>query len=465
MKGLPLRCPKWQDWRLAPAMKQATTAPIQNAETQRSLDYVFDAPTGWLGLLGFFAGVAWLNIFNPKWPRPALALVVMAMAAIPMLICDYLVLRRMAHQGPVDGFTRHGQASWRRVGVKFLGLLGTVAVIFFFYWLFPEYHSSFLPPGAFYSNFLITCGVVGPFALVLTPFYFRLVDGRMSDPHDGYWHVGQIFLLRWREVDWDKVAKHARVWAVKGFFLPLMFSYAGNNAVGLLWSNDLSAAARAVLASPSTAGTAFVQVHHYLHNLIFAVDLVFVTCGYLLTLRFFQSHVRSAEPTVLGWVSALVCYQPFWKMVGDQYLGYWSDMSWDVYLTSGSFWFYLCGFGILFFETAFVWATIVFGMRFSNLTHRGIVRSGPYALTKHPAYITKIAAFFLINLPWADTRGIDRVLRNVLLLAGLALVYTARAKTEERHLASIDPTYAAYAKEIAARHRRWFAFLFGRTKA
>jgi protein-S-isoprenylcysteine O-methyltransferase Ste14 len=438
-------------------------APRREAEPRRALDFVFDTPTGWYGVLGFFVGVGCINAVQAKWPRASLALIVMALTATPMLICDYLVLRRMASQGPVDGFTPHGQASWRRVGVKFLGLLGTLAILAFFYWLFPEYQNSFRP-GAFYWNYFATAVQVGPFALLLTPLYFRLVDGRMADPHDGYWHMGQVFLLRWREVDWDRVAKHARVWAVKGFFLPLMFSYVCSNAAGLAWTRELGESLRAVLASPSTAGADFIKLHNYANNMIFSVDLVFVSCGYLLTLRFFQSHVRSAEPTALGWVSALICYQPFWKLIGDQYLGYWSDTSWDVHLTQGSLGFYLCGLAVLFFEAAFAWATIVFGLRFSNLTHRGIVRSGPYALTKHPAYITKIAAFFFINLPWADTRGIDRILHNFLLLAGLALVYTIRAKTEERHLASIDPTYAVYAEEIAARHRRWFAFLLGRPR-
>lgn len=34
----------------------------------------------------------------------------------------------------------------------------------------------------------------------------------------------------------------------------------------------------------------------------------------------------------------------------------------------------------------YAWATIMFGGRFSNLTHRGIITNGPYPWTKHPAY-------------------------------------------------------------------------------
>lgn len=126
-------------------------------------------------------------------------------------------------------------------------------------------------------------------------------------------------------------------------------------------------------------------------------------------------------------------------------------------------------FGILIFEAIFVWATISFGLRFSNLTHRGIVTQGPYYFTRHPAYITKICAFFLIALPWVDGRGTvlfhiggqaitTHGVRNLFMLAGLAFVYWVRAKTEERNLSSIDPAYSMYSENIRSRHRRWLRF-------
>ena len=50
------------------------------------------------------------------------------------------------------------------------------------------------------------------------------------------------------------------------------------------------------------------------------------------------------------------------------------------------------------------------------------------------------------------------VIAIVIMLAGLAFVYWLRAKTEERHLASIDPAYAIYTDEVRQRHRRWLGF-------
>ena len=86
---------------------------------------------------------------------------------------------------------------------------------------------------------------------------------------------------------------------------------------------------------------------------------------------------------------------------------------------------------------------------------------GPYYFTKHPAYVSKLCAFFLISLPWIDGRGTGQSLRNLFMLSGLCLVYWLRAKTEERNLASMDPAYAMYTEDMRQRHRRWLRLQFG----
>ena len=36
-------------------------------------------------------------------------------------------------------------------------------------------------------------------------------------------------------------------------------------------------------------------------NVIFSLDLAFAALGYVLTLRAMDGHIRSPEPTLLGW--------------------------------------------------------------------------------------------------------------------------------------------------------------------
>jgi protein-S-isoprenylcysteine O-methyltransferase Ste14 len=89
----------------------------------------------------------------------------------------------------------------------------------------------------------------------------------------------------------------------------------------------------------------------------------------------------------------------------------------------------------------YVWATIVFGMRFSNLTNRGILSRGPYAIVRHPAYISKNLAWWLMSVPfmrdWISTAG----------LISWNLVYLVRAFTEERHLRQ-DRHYREYCERV-----------------
>ena len=99
----------------------------------------------------------------------------------------------------------------------------------------------------------------------------------------------------------------------------------------------------------------------------------------------------------------------------------------------------------------------MFGCRFSNLTHRGILTNGPYRWTKHPAYISKNLAWWLTFVPFIISQNLADSLRRSALLLLWNFVYYLRARTEEAHL-SQDPQYLAYAEFI--RHRgifRWFS--------
>ena len=465
---------------------QNTEAKAALTPGEKKPDFIPSARTGWLGLAGFVLGVLWLNKYGQlfTWLNQVLSLkkpgfelhevsryweglILMGFTSVPMLVHDALLLWCRGKGGSIDGITRQRDYSFPRTGMKLIGLLGSVVLLALLYWIFPEYNPSLrlvtdvLPNPGFYSNFFMLCRLAGPWVLGVCAVYFFFVDARLDDPHDGYWHFGRVMLLTFDGVDWAKVRNHLRTWAVKGFFMPLMFTFLCSNLPGLYWRADHAAAVKQLFVGAEANLGLLQALFNYLNNFIFSIDLAFVACGYVLTMRLVQSHVRSAEPTMLGWTAALICYPPFWKMFGDLYLGYWSDGDWQSKLAPHHTTLLIaCGAGILIFETIFVWATISFGLRFSNLTHRGIVTKGPYYFTKHPAYITKICAFFLIQLPWIDGRGTDQSLRNLFMLAGLCFVYWLRGRTEERHLASIDPAYAIYAEEIRQRHRRWLRLKF-----
>ena len=106
----------------------------------------------------------------------------------------------------------------------------------------------------------------------------------------------------------------------------------------------------------------------------------------------------------------------------------------------------LNGAWLVFLTGIYAWATAAFGFRFSNLTHRGIMTHGPYAWTKHPAYLSKNLFWWFSLVPFLVTNGnIVDAIRNTVVLAFIGGVYYWRARTEEKHL-SADPAYRDYAE-------------------
>lgn len=383
------------------------------------------AVTALAGLIGFVGAVAILRIFQPFGERIVYsAMFVMGIAAAAIFLVD--ILWQKVYLRPSTGMDlAHDDPSSSRTLVKCFGLLGSLGFVAFLYWLFPEYH------GSFYDRYyLMLRNVLVPW-LLLAPAYIHWVDRRMLKPHDGYWHMGKLVTLEWAVVDWAIIRQHLLGWLIKGFFLPLMFTY---------MCNDLSR----FLAYDFSKLVAFPNWFDFLHDQLYFIDVGLVSMGYLMSLRIADTHLRSAEPTMQGWVIALICYQPFWSLIGREYLNYETDLAWGSWLWNTPVVYGIWGSAILALVVVYVWATVIFGARFSNLTHRGIITNGPYRWTKHPAYVSKNISWWLMSVPFVVQGSVAEALRHCLLLLGLNLVYLLRAKTEERHL-SRDPDYVAYA--------------------
>ena len=100
---------------------------------------------------------------------------------------------------------------------------------------------------------------------------------------------------------------------------------------------------------------------------------------------------------------------------------------------------------MVFLTAIYAWATVVFGIRFSNLTYRGVLTNGPYRFTRHPAYLSKNLFWWCSVMPFLVTSGspIDAV-RNTFFLLMVNAIYYWRARTEEAHLLAEDPKYREY---------------------
>jgi protein-S-isoprenylcysteine O-methyltransferase Ste14 len=179
---------------------------------------------------------------------------------------------------------------------------------------------------------------------------------------------------------------------------------------------------------------------------MFMVDVQIAMVGYLLTVKPLDAQIRTANPLLAGWVAALICYPPFVLMGPGSVLDYHQNTAdWSDWLAGHRALLWLWA-GLLVWLTAiYAWATVAFGLRFSNLTYRGVLTNGPYAWTRHPAYLAKNTYWWLLTMPFLATSHslIDEV-RNTVTLGLVSAVYYWRARTEEAHLLAEDGKYRAY---------------------
>jgi protein-S-isoprenylcysteine O-methyltransferase Ste14 len=213
--------------------------------------------------------------------------------------------------------------------------------------------------------------------------------------------------------------------AVKFFFLPLLASWVIGNVIhqwNLLQNFDWT----------------FRQINTFILALLILTDTSIFLVGYMFENSQLGSKVRSVEPTILGWLVCLWCYPPFnlfsfapfdINLINIHYpIATWAEPIVLILIT--------------LLWAIFTWASVNLGFKASNLTNRGIVKSGVYAYCRHPAYTAKIAVW-LVEAIFLGKYFIG-------LFIAFFIIYLLRAITEERHL-SIDPDYLEYKEQVPYR--------------
>lgn len=337
------------------------------------------------------------------------------------------------------------KVNWDRVITKLVALFITLLIVSFIYWVLPEYHKKlYLPVWRFLKY-------ISPAIIVLSIPYFIYMDTKDKDPYDGYWVIGKILTFSFYELKEVKnkrriISQYILAWMVKGFFIPNMFVMMGYN-VGAIYNIDPLDLIRNV----DTWAHSMVRI-------LFGIDLFIALAGYIFAFKLFDSHIRSTENTFFGWFVCIICYYPFYQfffslLIKPEIGTHWTD---NPYL---QFIWIIIGLTLL---TIYVLATIVFGIRFSNLTHRGIITGGLYRYIKHPAYLSKNALWWFTTLPFIIAEpSLKAKAISLSLLSLTSLIYYFRAKTEEAHL-SRDQTYVTYCAWIE--HNGLFAKLKRRLK-
>lgn len=371
-----------------------------------------------------------------EWTRgrlsgPNAALLTMILTGLAMALWSVLVEK--VHRNPSTGIDwsnpRPVSEALETATTKLAGLWATWVLIGGLYCLGRWYWDG----QYLFAMQVITAAAI-PLFILSVPYVIWL-DRYMKNPRDHCWHFGAMLIGR-EEWHGDEVKKHWRAWIIKGFFGAFMISILPPGFASVVEA-DLGA----VVQDPVRLGVT-------LFELLFVVDVQIGTVGYLLTLRPLDAHIRSGNPFLAGWVAALLCYPPF--VFG--FMGHNGIIQYEYNTADWGYWFagnepllWLWAGWLVFLTACYAWATVAFGMRFSNLTYRGVITNGPYRFTRHPAYLSKNMFWWFSVMPFLVTSDstLD-IIRNTFFLGMVSAIYYWRARTEEAHLLAEDPKYREY---------------------
>ncbi|GAA4644206.1 isoprenylcysteine carboxylmethyltransferase family protein [Pontixanthobacter gangjinensis] len=393
---------------------------------------------GWVVFCRNYAGIAEaFDLSGPRQPMsgPYAALAALLFTSVPMILWSVFVEK--VHRRPSTGIDWDNP---KEIGdildisrVKLIGLYATWAIIGFLYCVARWYWDG---------QYLFAMGVIGfaavPLFLLSVPYVVWL-DRVLVKPRDHAWHFGAM-LLGSEAFDFEDVKKHWRAWIIKAFFGAFMISILPGGFFEIV-NADLTG----IVNDP-------VRFGWFLITMLFVIDVQIGTVGYLVTVRPLDAQIRSGNPFLAGWVAALMCYPPVAYGIINNINGQLGMLVYEVNTPGWTHWFadnnlmlYLWAFWLIILTGIYAWATVAFGIRFSNLTYRGVITNGPYRFTRHPAYLSKNLFWWCATMPFLVTSDsfVD-VIRNSFFLGCVSAIYFWRAKTEEAHLLMEDEKYREY---------------------
>lgn len=399
-----------------------------------------------VGLVGLAGLIAWVvfarsfpdiaEAFDLAVPRETLggpnsALVGLLAAALPMAAWSVLVDK--VHRRPSTGLdwslVRSRKPDRGVTLVKLAGLWSTWAIIACLYCLCRWYWD-----GQYVFSIQVLAYAAIPLVALSLPYIFW-IDRALVKQRDHTWHFGALLLMQpgW---DTEEIKKHWRAWIIKAFFTAFMISI-----IPFAFRTVVTADIAEVMARPERVVLTAIEA-------MFMIDVMIGTVGYIVTMRPLDAHIRSGNPLLAGWVAALICYPPLvWGILGDgRAINYEQNAAGWLHWLAGHDTLIAVWGGVLVLLTGiYAWATFAFGLRFSNLTYRGVLTNGPYRFTRHPAYLSKNLFWWCSVLPFLVTTGSPvEAIRNSFFLLVVNGIYFWRAKTEEAHLLAEDPKYREY---------------------
>ncbi|RYY77813.1 MAG: DUF1295 domain-containing protein [Moraxellaceae bacterium] len=284
--------------------------------------------------------------------------------------------------------------------------------------------------GAGFSDYTIDILIFSPAIILSLCVYTVWIDRYIVEPKDEYYYFG-IYLSQGnlKKIFENKLFILSIL--LKAQFLPFMYVITLGGIERILYIDNYFSLKN-------------ISMNLFILGIMFDVLIAF--CGYFFTSKVFGHKIIDVDKNLLGWIFCLMCYPPFYILLQEAYSIFehpvprnWIDHSelfnGVIMLIQGISWF------------IYWWATLEFGLKFSNLTWRGLVDTGPYKYFRHPAYLFKNLYWWLSLIPILFIAVPEQRFKLFFGLFLVSFVYYCRAKCEEKHLKQF-PEYKKYLEKF-----------------
>lgn len=189
-------------------------------------------------------------------------------------------------------------------------------------------------------------------------------------------------------------------------------------------------------------------------TLMFTLTNIILAISYLTETEFLKNKIKYVDTSFLGIASCVMCYYPF-VLLTEKII----PVSIKELMPIDNDFLRVAIYILALLVNIIVTLSVmVLGTKSGNLTNRGIVKSFPYNIVRHPEYSAKIGYIIISMLPVYISAGLN-TLGNIILSIGVLMwigLYILRAITEERNLIK-DPEYKEYICKVKY---RFIPFIF-----
>jgi|GEM_PF-1501715 len=342
---------------------------------------------------------------------------------------------------PQVSIQRNMQKVISETSLQWLGMLSYFLVILFLWWLLAEYYRDYYAP---FFDMLPLLMVSAPLVTALVLFATeKFVGPAKRGGREFGLLVARTAIGNYKkafaEAQWSFIRDELFSWLLFGFFLPLNFVELVNT-IGQIRGQEAQ-----VFSGDWTHAQSVILL------MIYGAIIASITPGYLFGSRLIRTETRGVDHSWFGWTVTLICYDPIVTAVFGRWFDYRAAVEgplwmrpWSATFQNAPMLLLLVGILIICCELVHLWGEAQFGLRSSNLSNRGVITAGLYRITKHPVYVSKMAGWFLIWVPFIAGGSFVTDLRFTLLWMCVGIIYCLRALAEERVL-SKDIDYVAYA--------------------